>query len=347
MNSRERVTAALGRKKTDRAPMNMWLTPHLVARLKNERGAEDFQDCLKMDLRFSEYHAVLEKNDFSKRTRDFHPGASVDAWGCGSYPVGYYHYAKSEHPLKGLDSAEEIDDYPFPALRPELGKMREGADAIKNSGFAACSQYECGTFERATALVGMEELLMLMHARPELAERLFHRISDIKARVAAAHTEAGVDILWIGDDIGIQRGPLMSPVMWRELVLPHLKKIIRAARKIRDDIPVAYHSCGSVAFAMDGLVGAGIDIIQSVQPEANNIEELYKNYGSKLCFWGGIGSQSVMSHGGPDDVRKETRCLLDLFGPAGGYICAPAHCLGPETPLENIDAFVDEVLRGY
>ncbi len=343
MNSRERVLKAVHRKQPDRVPTYLWLTPALIERLKIERGVIDHETYFHMDIRFSEYRAQEEQHDFSPYTGHFHPGTTVDAWGCGTYPVGYYHFTKAQCPLETAMSVMDIRAYPFPEQLPDITAIHDQVVAVQADGLLACSQYECGTFEQAHALMGMEPLLAHMLTSPVMVQELFEQISDVKARMAAAYVEAGVDMLWIGDDIGIQTGPLMAPQLWREALLPHLKKITTAARKVRPDIPIAYHSCGSVGFAVEGLIEAGINVLQSVQPEANDPAAFKREYGDNLAFWGGAGSQSTLSHGTPNDVRDEVRHLIETVGAGGGYICSPAHFIEPECPLANIDAFVKAV----
>jgi len=348
MNSRERVLTAISHQRPDRVPIYLWLTPALIERLKNERGVEDYEAYLKMDIRFAEYRGLEEHRDFSAYTKHFHPSTTVDDWGCGTFPVGYFHFTKAQCPLERATSVEEVRNYPFPQRRPDIPAIRGQVEAIQAHGLLACSQYECGTFEQAHALMGMEPLLANMCTSPQMVELLFERISDIKARMAAAFVEAGVDILWIGDDIGMQTGPIMSPTMWRKYLLPHLKKIIAAARRVRPEIPIAYHSCGSIGFAVEGLIEAGVDILQSIQPEANDPAGLKQEYGRQLAFWGGAGSQSTMSHGTPEEVKNEVEHLIDAVGADGGFICSPAHFIEPESPLANIDAFVEAVEQyGY
>lgn len=345
MNSRERVLTAIAHQRPDRVPIYLWLTPALVERLERERGVEDFESYLGMDIRFVGYCAQAEDLDYSAYTGHFHPGTAVDDWGCGTYPVGYYHFTKAQCPLERATSIEEIRDYPFPRREPDVAGIRRRVEAIQARGLLACSQYECGTFEQGHALMGMEGLLTSMYTAPNMVELLFERISDIKARMAAAYVEAGVDMLWVGDDIGIQAGPVMDPAMWRTFLLPHLAKIIAAAREVRPDIPVAYHSCGSIGFAVEGLIEAGVDILQSIQPEANDPAELKRKYDDYLAFWGGVGSQSTMSSGTAAEVEDEVRCLIETVGDGGGLICSPAHFIEPESPLENIDAFIEAVER--
>jgi len=343
MNPRERVLAAAAREQPDRVPRYLWLTPALVQQLREERGVEDHEAYLGMDLRFVEYRAEEENLDFTAYVAGFHPGTTVDAWGCGTYPVGYYHFTKAQCPLESADTVAQIRAYPFPRRRPDGQAMRREIERIQAAGLAACSQYECGTFEQAHALMGMEPLLTRMIGEPAMVRELYERISDVKARMAAAYVEAGVDILWIGDDIGMQTGPVMAPAMWRRWLLPPLRKITAAARRVRSDIPIAYHSCGAIDFAVEGLIEAGVDILQSIQPEANDPALLKREYGRHLAFWGGAGSQSTLSHGSPDDVRREVRDLIRTVGLGGGYICSPAHFIEPESPLANVDAFVDAV----
>ncbi len=341
MTSRERTLAAAMRRRPDRVPTFLWLTPHIEERLRTERGADDPQAYLGMDIRMVDYRAQPERNDFSAYTTEFPPDAAVDEWGCGAYPVGYFHFTKAVAPLKPDATITDAEQYPIPHRTPDIAALRAEVARIQGQGLAAFSQYECGTFEQGHALMGMEAILPAMYTQPEMVRVLFDRISDTKARMAAAYVEAGVDVLFIGDDIGMQNGPVMSEPLWRDLVLPPLRKIIAAARAVRDDIPIAYHSCGAVGWAVDGLIEAGITILQSLQPEANDLPALKRRHGDRLAFWGGIGSQSTMSHGSPEDVKAAVRDLMRTLGEGGGWICSPAHFIEPESPIENLDAFVE------
>lgn len=343
LNSRERVLTAVARREPDRVPIYLWLTPHIVERFRAERGAEDPEDHLGMDIRMAPYAALAESSDFARYTAGYPPGTTVDEWGCGTFPVGYYHFTKAVAPLDDRATVSDIEGYPFPLREPDIAAMGRTVAELRAKGVAVCSNYECGTFEQGHALMGMEVLLTAMCAEPAVAQVLFERIAEIKARIAAAYVKAGVDVLFIGDDIGFQNGPAMNPELWREFLIPPLCRIIAAARAVRADIPIAYHSCGHIEFAVEGLLDAGIDILQSVQPEANDVAALKRRFGDRLAFWGGVGSQSTMSHGTPDDVRNEVRHLMATLGRGGGYICSPAHFVEPESPLENIDAFIEAI----
>ena len=262
MNSRERVLTAISRKEPDRVPIYLWLTSHLIERLEKERGVKNYEEYLKMDIRFADYKSKPEEKDYSAYTKDFHPQSNIDNWGCGTYPVGYYHFTKAQCPMKSFSTIKNVENYPFPEFRPMVKEMSIAVKDIQERNLIACSSYEMGTFEQGHALMGMEELLNMMYMNSEMVTLLFDKISEIKAH------------------------------------------------SVRFDIPVAYHTCGCIDWAIDGLIEAGIDILQSLQPEANDSAVLKEKFGDRISFWGGIGSQSTMSGGTIVDVKNEVIHLL-------------------------------------
>jgi len=112
---------------------------------------------------------------------------------------------------------------------------------------------------------------------------------------------------------------------------------------VRADIPIAYHSCGSVAFAVEGLIEAGVDVLESVQPEANDPAKLKRLYGDRLAFWGTVGVQSTFPFGTPEDMERVVKERIATVGQGGGLLIAPAHVIEPETPVKNVLAFIQAV----
>jgi uroporphyrinogen decarboxylase len=91
-------------------------------------------------------------------------------------------------------------------------------------------------------------------------------------------------------------------------------------------------------------MGEGDDnVLESVQPEAAGMNpyELKKRWGDEIVFWDGLGSQSAIPFGTPDQVRSEVRRLRREMARGGGYILAPAKPLQPETPAANAVAVVE------
>ena len=100
------------------------------------------------------------------------------------------------------------------------------------------------------------------------------------------------------------------------------------------------HSCGDVDELFDDLIEIGLNCFNPFQPEVMDTATLLKQYRGRLAFHGGLSTQRVLPYGTVEDVRQESRRLLEL-GSEGGYIFAPAHAVEGDVPLENMLAFIE------
>ena len=103
-----------------------------------------------------------------------------------------------------------------------------------------------------------------------------------------------------------------------------------------------HHTCGSVVDLIPDMVECGLDVLQSIQPEAADMSlaELKARFGQELCFHGGISIQRTMPFGTPDDVRREVKGIADTVKPDGGYIFCTAHNIQADTSVENVQALM-------
>ena len=127
---------------------------------------------------------------------------------------------------------------------------------------------------------------------------------------------AGADTISLGDDYCSNRGPLMSPGMFREFILPHLTRAVTAiheggARCIK-------HCDGNTWALLDMMVEAGIDCINPLEPVAHmEMAEVKARYGDRVCMMGNIDCAELLCHGSEPEVEEAVReCIRD--GAAGG-----------------------------
>jgi len=224
------------------------------------------------------------------------------------------------------------------APSPAAADIAAAAEAVRDlqaRGLAVCGAYACGVYEQAKAWLGDEAAMVGPYEDARLFGPLLDRITEWKCAVYGAYVSAGVDIVWVGDDLGTQRSLVMSPQQYRQWYRPRHQRIVDHLRSLRPDVRIAFHCCGHVTPLIGDLIEFGVDILEAVQSEAMDLAELKREYGRTIAFWGGVGAQSVLS-GTPEDVRAGVLETLRVMAPGGGYIAAPCHTLTPEVPFDNV-----------
>lgn len=343
MTERENLLRLVRRQGYDHVPADFGLCPALREAFERETGRIPGSDSSAMAY---VPDAICESSPgeaFASyyRGTGLKPGTTFDEWGVASEPV-IYHLVNMRHPLSGAKSEEEIDRYPFPAYTDSgFSAQTAAVKAAHAAGLAAVGHMQMTIWERAWYLRGMEQLMLDMLDDEPIAQRLFDEVTDRAVFRARQFAKAGCDILYLGDDVGTQHSLLMSQGMYREHIKPRLKAVIDAARCEKLDILVFYHSCGYVLPLIEDFIEAGVDVLNPIQPESMDFQEIHRLYGDRLSFLGGIGTQTTMPFGTPEDVRERTYELLRIAGPKGGVLPAPTHLLEPEVPLANVLAYLD------
>ena len=198
-------------------------------------------------------------------------------------------------------------------------------------------------FETAWALRGLEQMLIDMVADPDLADQVLDLPYQYHLTAAKRLVEMGVDMIWLGDDVGSQHEMLISPRMWRKFFKWRMAEMIQELKAINPDLKVAYHSDGDIRRIIPELIEIGLDVLNPVQPASMDPAEIKAQYGDRLCFWGTIDEQQTLPFGSPEEVRAEVLERLRTIGQGGGLILAPTHHVQLDTPLENFQAMVDTI----
>ena len=190
----------------------------------------------------------------------------------------------------------------------------------------------------------MQTALMNMVAEPEMVHYVDDHIVEfyLKAlKIFLEATKGKVHAILIGDDVGSQRGLMISPKLVSEFVIPGAKKLIDLAHSY--GVKVLYHSCGSIVEAIPLLIEAGVDIIHPIQAKAAGMqpENLKAKFEGQVAFCGGVDTQELLPMGKPEDVRAKVRELRTIF--PTGLIISPSHeALQDDVPPENVKALFDE-----
>lgn len=198
-----------------------------------------------------------------------------------------------------------------------------------------------GLFERTWTICGFENALIWSVTEPDFYEELLDKILKLQSEFVDICLKLEIDGVMFSDDWGDQKGVILGPERWRKFIKGRVSKLYEKVKK-KGKI-VLSHCCGSVYDIMEDIIEIGLDVLQSVQPEAKNMNpyELKRKFGDKITFWGCLGSQRIIPFGKPDELKREIERLCKEMGKGGGYILGCAKPIRPETPLENIKIIVE------
>jgi uroporphyrinogen decarboxylase len=265
--------------------------------------------------------------------------AAIDVFGVGhSRQPNCYHMTHMHHPLQGEDvTVDELRRHPMPRLTATAGEeVRRAVAEHHAKGLATMAGMACTVWEIAWYLRSMEDLMTDMMTGDERAAVHLDRVTDNAVERIRLAARAGVDIVQLGDDIGMQSTIMMSLDLWRKFLKPRLARIIRAGKDVNPGLLIFYHSCGYVLPFLDELIEVGVDILNPVQPECMPFDEVYRRVGGRLSFWGTVGTQTTLPFGTPAQVREVIWANLRTCGKRGGIVIAPTHLVEPEVPWENL-----------
>ena len=347
MTDRENVMSIINRTGYDKMPVELYLCASLAEKFEAYKAAHPgevddepsqvrVEDLAPAPISQSRFWAYYDVN--------FRPGTFLDEYGVAHEPGSdaAFHMTRMYHPMEKIDSLDEMKEYPFlDYTQSSPQRQKAQVEQAHRAQKAAMGNMQMTIWETAWYLRGMENLMMEMLEEDEKAVFLLDRITQNAVLRAESFARSGVDILGVGDDIGMQKGIMMSEQMYCDWLKPRMKAVIDAARAINPNIKVHYHSDGYIEPFIPHLIEIGVDVLNPVQPECMDFAKLHSLYGDVLSFNGAIGTQTTMPFGTAEEVREAVFRSLDIAGPNGGLLVCPTHLLEPEVPVENVVSYIN------
>jgi uroporphyrinogen decarboxylase len=283
--------------------------------------------------------------------------AFTDEWGIRwrmPDPGGlYFDLCGSPLAGRGMPAAAKSHHWPDPCASARISGIPERLDEIEAAGCGAVMHgFTSGVLEMLLRLRGFEDGFSDLAGDPDSAAYLLDLITDMKtAYWDAALEKAGgrVMVAVEPDDLGTQNSLLISPAMYRRLLMPRHSRLFGFIKRKAPGVKVFLHSCGAVLPMLPLLIEAGVDILNPVQVSAAGMDtaELKKRFGRDLVFWGGgVDTQRVLPRGTPGQVRDEVRRRIGDLAPGGGFVFAAVHNVQADVPPENLAAML-EALAEY
>jgi len=344
VNSRERVLCSLSWREPDRVPIQTYLTPEIGDRLSAHFRGRDVLECLGIDFR-------TVSPVYRGRLKRPHAGVTYDMWGTGYRRVRHDggEYAEAvEMPLAQLESLDDVDAYPWPTpedfdysvISHQCDRYHDYCICVGGAGYP-------DILNGVSRGRGMQQVMMDIAVRDEVGLAIIDRRVEFSYGVVKRSLEATggrADIVCLGEDCGNQNGRMFSARDFDEVFRPRLQRFFDLAHEF--GARAMLHSCGDTHELMPTFIEMGLDVLDAMQPEPPGMEpeKIRRLCYGRLAFCGLVSTQRTLPFGTVDECRAEARHRLDVIARGGGYIFAPAHCIQPDTPLQNVLAIYEEAL---
>jgi uroporphyrinogen decarboxylase len=341
MDSRERYLNAVDRKGWDRIPVLYEGTPEIDAVLLKHFGVADLAALATI---VGDDRRYVNARFIGPERRTYPDGSREGLWGeryndipygdgLGTYPEAVY------LPFGAMEDPAQLKGYPFPTADWfDYSEVERLCDTHKGfaifwggagdldfmNGIARCRGVERVLFDVAT-----EDPVYRL-----LVEERFRFFYESTERALQA-AKGKIDIVHCGEDLGTQRGPIISLRSFERMFAPYYRQYFELIH--RYGARALMHSCGSVRAFIPKLIELGLDILDVVQVAAEGmaLDGLQRDFGRDVTFSGSMCVQTILPFGSEEDVVRETRWRQALFRD-GGLILGPTHAIQIFTPLENI-----------
>lgn len=331
MTPRERIIAAIRHEETDYVPYAIPIDPEVAERLDAYYGSDHWRRRIQS---FTQTAGIEWRADTLEdgRWRDRFGVLWEDAPGPGAWHS--VDVPLKEPTLKGYEFPDLLTDEDLTRLEQFFSGPHERY-RIVGMGMLF--------FERAWALRGMENILMDFHLHPQFAHELFEALMQMHLDILDRIAHLPIDAVRFGDDFGAQRGLIMGTPVWREFLKPRLARMYERAHE--HGFAVWIHSCGDNSPIIEDLIEMGVDVFNPFQPEAQDVYAMKRDFGDRITFEGGIGTQELLPRGTPESIRAEIARLCREIGRGGGFILSPTKPIMPDVPTENAAACVEAILE--
>lgn len=355
MTARERVKKAINFEEPDRIPIDNWMVAEIKKRCMEYWGCEDEAELLAflgVDIRDNYGPSYV-----GQKFKTFDDGTVADLWGVRrkvvTYGKGTAHEGTFKEvawsPLEHMTTVEEINAYegwPTPDWW-DYSKVKEEC-AYWHPQYFVLNKGDrldrTAQMKPMMYLRGIQQTFIDLAMNPKIVECIRDHVVNYFVNYNPKVFEAAggeIDMFMMGDDMGGQRGPLISAAMFKKYFADGFRKYCDIVHKY--GLKAMFHTCGDVYQLIPIFIENGLDCLQSVQPEATNmdIKRLKQEFGKHLSFQGGMSIQQVLPLGTPDDVRKMVKYAADNAKAGGGYIFGTAHNIQADTAMENITALFE------
>jgi len=191
-----------------------------------------------------------------------------------------------------------------------------------------------GPFTVAADLMGQTEMFVAIRERPDFVRELLSIVTDkIITWLDFCWAEMGIphrDFAWT-DDLAAY----LSADTYREIVLPYEQQL-----RFHFTGWVSFHMCGHTDHLLEIFANElQIHEYQGFGWEVD-LDRIARAMGGKVVLLGNVNPLTI-AYGTPEQVKAETRRVLEKLAPYGGLIIQDGNNIAPGSPVANINAMME------
>ena len=242
-----------------------------------------------------------------------------------------------------IETRKDFDAYPWPTIGDNFMDNVYEMQRLLPDGMKILLSAGGGILENVVWLMGYIPFSYALYDDEQLIWDMFEKIGTnttaVLGRVLAKADRSKLGAVVQGDDMGYNKGTMLSPALMRKFVFPWTKKLVEIAHSY--DLPYILHSCGNLEEVMDDLIDdVGIDAKHSYEDKIMPVPAFKRKYGSRIAVLGGIDVDFLCTRG-EDEVREYVSRVLDECMPGGGYALGSGNSLANYVPINNIHAMYE------
>ncbi|MCX7683475.1 MAG: hypothetical protein N2508_16155 [Anaerolineae bacterium] len=349
----ERIANILKRKPVDRIGVfeHFWNDTY---RAWQEGGfikpGESFEDHFGYDLQLFWPFNLVADLDFVPQTIEETEETILQRDGNGALLRRHkLHDSTPEHVDFLVKDRAGWEEHIKPRLTPDRRRINfEGYRQARQQA-AEKGRFFCwsgvNVFESIHPVCGHEYMLLGMALDPEWVKDMVNTYARLTIELMEIlFAEEGYpDGIWFYEDMGYKLHPFMSPKMYREIVQPGHRLTIDWAHG--HNLPVIMHSCGYIEPLLPGMLEAGIDCLQVIEVKAGmDLLKLYREYGERLSFMGGIDVRVLYSNDRAE-IDRELEAKIPVVKQNFGYVLHSDHSIPSNVHYETYTYFLEKGLE--
>lgn len=332
MSSRQRVLTALRCAQPDRVPYCEWaIDPSLAAQLMGWPSPAGDIDLDARSFTVDEMIALADRLCLDNLTVGIRAPVFSEKIRGKDGRIFYGH---------GLIKSEaDLDKIVLPDPRSDALYAKAEAVIKRKGERAAVLSTRLGIFP-AMLSMGIDTFVYALYDNPRFAETVMDIYFDWAKAVVERACQMGFDVIVSTDDHAFNTGPLLSPALFRQFVIPRYQRVAKSIT-----IPWVMHSDGNVMPILEDILSLGISGLHPIEKGAMDIQGMKRDYGRRVCLLGNV-DLNILGIGTPQQTDDEVKWLIREIAPGGGYIASSGNSLASYLQPANVIA-MSQAIRKY